>query len=103
MSYNTTYTPPSTIGGGHERYYSIHLRDAKKVYFPYNCTSEYFDWHPSSLYSMGIKNMEEEFYVSNKFETTDFIEFARYFSEEDNREQKIYVNQIGYLSRLSRK
>ena len=96
VSYNARYTPPTTIGGGHERHYSIHLRNAKKVYFPYNCASKYFDWSPSSLYSMGIKNMEEEFYVSNKFETTDFIEFARYFSKEDNGEQKIYVNQIGY-------
>ena len=72
VSYNTTYTPPLTIGGGHERYYWLYLDNVKRVYFPYNCDRTYFDWTEK----VGSKSLTEQFYTSNGFDLTDFIDRA---------------------------
>lgn len=72
VSYNTTYTPPSTIGDGHERYYWLYLDNVKRVYFPYNCDRTYFDWTEK----VGSKSLTEQFYTSNGFDLTDFIDRA---------------------------
>ena len=72
VSYNTTYTPPSTIGDGHEIYYHLYLKDVKRVYFPYNCDSTYFDWSQP----VGSKSLTEQFYVSDGFGLRSFVERA---------------------------
>ena len=72
VSYKTRYTPPSTIGDGHEIYYHLYLKDVKRVYFPYNCDSTYFDWSQP----VGSKSLTEQFYVSDGFGLRSFIERA---------------------------
>ncbi len=72
VSYNTRYTPPTTIGDGHERYYWLYLDNVKRVYFPYNCDRTYFDWTEK----VGSKSLTEQFYTSNGFDLTDFIDRA---------------------------
>ena len=72
VSYKTRYTPPSTIGDGHEIYYHLYLKDVKRVYFPYNCDSTYFDWSQP----VGSKSLTEQFYASDGFGLRSFIERA---------------------------
>ena len=72
VSYNTRYTPPSTIGGGHERYYHLYLDDVKRVYFPYNCDADYFDWSQP----IGSKSLTQQFYTSDGFGLWSFISRA---------------------------
>ena len=62
--YGYTYTPPATIGGGHERHYNLYMENVVRVYFPYNCndSTNFFSSRDSFVMS---ESLMEIFFVNN--------------------------------------
>ena len=63
--YGYTYTPPATIGGGHERTYNFYMDNVTCAYFPYNC-----DGDTEFFYSSGAliipESLNTMFFVNNE-------------------------------------
>ncbi len=98
--YGYTYTPPATIGGGHERTYNFYMDNVTCAYFPYNC-----DGDTEFFYSSGAliipESLNTMFFVNNEvyyviFENLAIDNAPKPAETGEYPHREFYITEIAY-------